>query len=137
MVSKNNRAKQMENVAERQPHFSIRKLTIGAASVLLSTTLWMSVNTSSVHAENIDNSDNDAHEATESNTETPSINDDTKVVVESNSNTTSSNDVNAGNNGAETNDTNNEVTASEDTSKGLTVDNNDASVQLLLSHQMK
>ena len=35
MVSKNNRAKQMENVAERQPHFSIRKLTIGAASVLL------------------------------------------------------------------------------------------------------
>ncbi|MCT3601397.1 YSIRK-type signal peptide-containing protein [Lactobacillus acidophilus] len=90
MVSKNNRAKQMENVAERQPHFSIRKLTIGAASVLLSTTLWMSVNTSSVNAENIDNSDNDAHEATESNTETPSINDDTKVVVESNSNTTSS-----------------------------------------------
>ncbi|WP_436632478.1 mucin-binding protein [Lactobacillus acidophilus] len=129
MVSKNNRAKQMENVAERQPHFSIRKLTIGAASVLLSTTLWMSVNTSSVHAENIDNSDNDAHEATESNTETPSINDDTKVVVESNSNITSSNDVNAGNNGAETNDTNNEVTASEDTSKGLTVDNKDASVQ--------
>ena len=57
----------------------------------------------------------------ESNTETPSINDDTKVVVESNSNITSSNDVNAGNNGAETNDTNNEVTASEDTSKGLTV----------------
>lgn len=60
-----------------------------------------------------------------------------KQFVESNSNTTSSNDVNAGNNGAETNDTNNEVTASEDTSKGLTVDNNDASVQLLLSHQMK
>lgn len=39
MVSKNNRIKKMEKGAERKPHFAIRKLTIGAASVLLGTSL--------------------------------------------------------------------------------------------------
>lgn len=50
MVSKNNRIKKMEKAAERKPHFAIRKLTIGAASVLLGTTLWMSTTASTSHA---------------------------------------------------------------------------------------
>ena len=41
MVSKNNRIKKQEKAAECQSHFAIRKLTIGAASVLLGTTLWL------------------------------------------------------------------------------------------------
>ncbi|TSO26649.1 YSIRK-type signal peptide-containing protein [Lactobacillus sp. LL6] len=44
MVSKNNNIKKVERVAERQPSFGIRKLTVGAVSVLLGTTLWLSNN---------------------------------------------------------------------------------------------
>lgn len=44
MVSKNNRIKRMEEVAGRQSHFGIRKLTIGAASVLLGITLLFGAN---------------------------------------------------------------------------------------------
>ncbi|MDE6491946.1 MAG: YSIRK-type signal peptide-containing protein, partial [Lactobacillus sp.] len=44
MVSKNNRIERIEQTAERQSHFGIRKLTIGAASVLLGTTLWLGNN---------------------------------------------------------------------------------------------
>ena len=67
MVSKNNRIKKMEKAAERKPHFAIRKLTIGAASVLLGTTLWMSTTASISHADtNDDASSPESHE--ESNT---------------------------------------------------------------------
>ncbi|MGQ5708996.1 YSIRK-type signal peptide-containing protein, partial [Lactobacillus sp. PSON] len=55
MVSKNNRAKRLEEVAERQSHFGIRKLTVGAASVLLGTTLWMGSNSQVAHASDNDN----------------------------------------------------------------------------------
>lgn len=41
----------MEAVATRQSHFGIRKLTIGAASVLLGTTLWLGTNANVTHAE--------------------------------------------------------------------------------------
>ena len=44
MVSKNNRIKRMEEAAERQSHFGIRKLTVGAASVLLGITLLFGAN---------------------------------------------------------------------------------------------
>ena len=44
MVSKNNRIKRMEESAERQSHFGIRKLTVGAASVLLGITLLFGAN---------------------------------------------------------------------------------------------
>ena len=36
--------------ADRTPHYSLRKLSVGVASVLLSTTLWMGANGSVVHA---------------------------------------------------------------------------------------
>lgn len=41
----------MEQAAQRQNHFSIRKLTIGTASVLLGTSLYFGTQTSQVHAE--------------------------------------------------------------------------------------
>ena len=44
MVSKNNRIRRMEEVAGRQSHFGIRKLTVGAASVLLGITLLFGAN---------------------------------------------------------------------------------------------
>lgn len=37
--------------ADRTPHYSLRKLSVGVASVLLSTTLWMGANGSVVHAD--------------------------------------------------------------------------------------
>ena len=44
MVSKNNRIKRLEEVAGRQSHFGIRKLTVGTASVLLGITLLFGAN---------------------------------------------------------------------------------------------
>lgn len=73
MVSKNNRMKKMEKSADRKPHFAIRKLTIGAASVLLGTTLWMSTTASTSHADTVnDNNNNSPTSGEESNTETSS-----------------------------------------------------------------
>ena len=41
----------MKNAADRRQHFAIRKLTVGAASVLLGTTLWLGTNASTAHAD--------------------------------------------------------------------------------------
>ena len=43
MVSKNNFRNKMEAEAKRVPHFGLRKLSVGVASVLLSTTLYFGV----------------------------------------------------------------------------------------------
>ena len=60
MNSQNNHTEQVE----RQQHFAIRKLTIGAASVLLGTTLWMSTNANTAKADTVDdNQDNAGQEA--------------------------------------------------------------------------
>ena len=50
MVSKNNRLEKFQQSAQRQNHFSIRKLSIGAASVLLGTSLYLGTQTSSAQA---------------------------------------------------------------------------------------
>ncbi len=42
--------------ANRTPHYGIRKYTVGVASVLLSTTLWMGANGNVAHAETVDGS---------------------------------------------------------------------------------
>ena len=47
----------MEEAAERKPHFAIRKLTIGAASVLLGTSLCLGVSASTTHTETNDDTD--------------------------------------------------------------------------------
>lgn len=43
MVSKNNFKKIMQDEAKRVPHYGLRKLSVGVASVLLSTTLFFGV----------------------------------------------------------------------------------------------
>ena len=55
MLSKNNKVKKMEQAAQRNNHFSIRKLTVGAASVLLGTSLYLGAQTSQVHADTVKN----------------------------------------------------------------------------------
>lgn len=66
MVAKNNCVDKMEKTAERKPHFAIRKLTIGAASVLLGTSLWLGVNGNVSHAADVNSDSNVAHEQEQS-----------------------------------------------------------------------
>lgn len=85
MVSKNNRIQRIEQTAERQSHFGIRKLTVGAASVLLGTTLWLGNNANVASADTIkDNSEADTQESTHTATvDTKSVD---KVVVDTDQN---------------------------------------------------
>ena len=46
--------------ADRTPHYSLRKLSVGVASVLLSTTLWMGANGSVAHADTVNDAQVDA-----------------------------------------------------------------------------
>lgn len=80
----NNELKKWENSAEHKSHYSIRKLTIGAASVLLGTTLWLGKDATVVHAadENTGNDNEGVHQATEAGKSTPQVNANTKVVVQ-------------------------------------------------------
>ena len=80
MVSKNNRIQRIEQTAERQSHFGIRKLTVGAASVLLGTTLWLGNNANVASADTIkDNGEADTQESTHTATvDTKNVD---KVVV--------------------------------------------------------
>ena len=50
VVSKNNWQYQQQRQAQRVPHYGLRKLSVGVASVLLSTTLYMGV---SAHADTV------------------------------------------------------------------------------------
>ncbi|MCD7086421.1 YSIRK-type signal peptide-containing protein [Limosilactobacillus fastidiosus] len=50
MVSKNNQWKKLQQQAEQAPHFGIRKLSVGVASVLLGTTLFFGTS-AVVHAD--------------------------------------------------------------------------------------
>lgn len=49
-MSKNNHLNKMQRAAEHKPNFEIRKLTIGAVSVMLGVT-WMGISAQSVHAD--------------------------------------------------------------------------------------
>lgn len=50
MVSKNNRMYRLQQQAKRRPHYGLRKLTVGVASVLLSTTFYMGMSDANAHA---------------------------------------------------------------------------------------
>ncbi|GAA2860410.1 YSIRK-type signal peptide-containing protein [Lactobacillus intestinalis] len=89
MVSKNNRIERIEKDAEKQSHFGIRKLTIGAASVLLSTTLWLGSNANVTKADtNNDNGDLDQASEQTSTSTSSGINETEKVVVVKNADST-------------------------------------------------
>lgn len=61
MVSKNNQWQHLRAAAQQVPHYGLRKLSVGVASVLLSTTLYMGVN---AHADTV---------ATPGETTTPAV----------------------------------------------------------------
>ncbi len=89
MVSKNNRIERIEKDAEKQSHFGIRKLTIGAASVLLSTTIWLGGNANVTKADtNNDNGDLDQASEQTSTSTSSGISETEKVVVVKNDNST-------------------------------------------------
>lgn len=72
MTVKNNTTRQkLEKVAKRQQHFGIRKLTIGAASVLLGTTLWMGFNANNAEASEADKANNNDNDQTQKAVENP------------------------------------------------------------------
>ena len=72
----------MENAADRRQHFAIRKLTVGAASVLLGTILWLGTNASTAHADVADgNTEPEAHEASDTQADNGTSTAE-KVVVE-------------------------------------------------------
>jgi hypothetical protein len=54
MLGKNNMTNKVNAGSEKQPRFSIRKLSVGAASVMLSIFMWNAVSTTQVHAETTD-----------------------------------------------------------------------------------
>ena len=55
MVSKNNFQKHQEQLAKRKPHYGIRKLSVGVASVLLSTTMYLGVSANTANADTTNN----------------------------------------------------------------------------------
>lgn len=105
MISKNNRIKRMEATSERKQHHGIRTLSVGAVSVLLGTTLWISIPTSTVHADEINIDDNQPKTNLESN-ESASTDHVEKVIVEQNQSSSegAQQDINAANDVSAQND---------------------------------
>lgn len=105
MISKNNRIKRMEAASERKQHHGIRTLSVGAVSVLLGTTLWISIPTSTVHADEINIDDNQPKTNLESN-ESASTDHVEKVIVEQNQSSSegAQQDINAANDVSAQND---------------------------------
>ncbi|MDM8244748.1 mucin-binding protein, partial [Limosilactobacillus vaginalis] len=80
MVSKNNIQHKMEDDAKRVPHYGLRKLGIGVASVLLGTTLYFG-NAQAVRADATNNAGNSETE-TETKTTTLNMSNGTKVTLQ-------------------------------------------------------
>lgn len=51
MLSRNNKLEKEKKIVNSKNRFSIRKLTIGAASVLIGTAFWMGATNVTVHAD--------------------------------------------------------------------------------------
>lgn len=77
MVRKKN--KMFVDSADRTPHYSLRKLSVGVASVLLSTTLWMGANGSVAHAD----TNNDATVAVKASSSAENKSDPSKTQMAS------------------------------------------------------
>ncbi|MCT3624649.1 YSIRK-type signal peptide-containing protein, partial [Lactobacillus acidophilus] len=98
MILRNNE-KKIVKAAEHREHFAIRKLTVGAVSVLLGTSLWLGTNNNVAKADTEGNQDtnSDANIVSESQTavNTDKIN---KVVVQNNITAPSTNENNQSSN---------------------------------------
>ena len=109
MVSKNNIQHKMEDDAKRVPHYGLRKLGIGVASVLLGTTLYFG-NAQAVRADATNNAGTSETE-TETQTTTPNMSNGTSESNNGNTDETSeSNNGNTDQSDITTTKSNNEST---------------------------
>ena len=72
MVSKNNFQQHQQAVADRVPHYGIRKLSVGVASVLLGTTFYMGINGNVVHADTVNGRESETPDSQVANSNTNS-----------------------------------------------------------------
>lgn len=96
MVSKNNFKNKMQDEAKRVPHYGLRKLSVGVASVLLSTTLFFGV---SAHADTTNpDTQSSADETSQESNATGITNQSAKSVTLSDASDTDNNQTKSGNN---------------------------------------
>lgn len=88
MVSKNNFQQHQQAVADRVPHYGIRKLSVGVASVLLGTTFYFGTG-AVVHADTVAN--DQASTQSDELAATPSANDATVENIDTSNNQASAN----------------------------------------------
>ena len=81
MISKNNNFKKIAQSGQAQHHFSIRKLSIGATSVLVGTSLYLGFQSSSVHAAELKETSNNEITATEKDSSMQESQNSTKEVT--------------------------------------------------------
>lgn len=72
MVSKNNFQQHQQAVADRVPHYGIRKLSVGVASVLLGTTFYMGMSGNVVHADTVNGQNSETPDSQVANSNTNS-----------------------------------------------------------------
>lgn len=70
MISKNNLALRRQKDADKKQHFGLRKLSIGVASVLLTSSFFLINGTGTVHAQTTDSADNTVTATKTSSTDT-------------------------------------------------------------------
>lgn len=123
MVSKNNLAKQMEERAKHVPHYGLRKLSVGVASVLLSTTLYLGI---TAHADtNVPVENNEGTPAQTTNKE----NNQQQAVLEAKSNTNNEAAKTTGVNSATVNNDSNATKPAFDVNNTVAKATNDATKQ--------
>lgn len=76
--------KKIEKFTDKQQHFSIRKLTIGAVSVLLGTSLWIGGNVSVAHADTVDAENSSLVKKSEATTDSNATQSDSNTQVSDN-----------------------------------------------------
>ena len=130
MVSKNNRIKRMEEAAERQSHFGIRKLTVGAASVLLGITLLFGANAKVARAD--ETNAQTGTSAVETNAQTGTSAVETKVTTGASAVETK---VTTGASAAETKVTTGASAAESDNNKGKKTNQSSTDVHVLDSNE--
>ena len=69
MVSKNNVQVKDRYATKQVPHYGIRKLSVGVASVLLGTTFYMGMNGNVVHADTVNGQDSETPDSQISNSD--------------------------------------------------------------------
>src|SRR5699024_3858616 len=127
MVSKNNIQHKMEDDAKRVPHYGLRKLGIGDASVLLGTTLYFGT-AQAVRADATNNAGT-SETATEKQTTTPNMSKGTNVTLSDTSKVTNASNETSKSNNGNTDETSKSNNGNTDQSDITTTTSNNQSTQ--------